>query len=114
VNILLGKQLGIAISSGNGQNTGVNTMFPNPVAAIVSPAASGVPVTFTIVPSGGASATFSGGSTTVTATTNGSGVATSPPFTANGTAGTFHITATVGFAAASNAAAVTTFTEISH
>jgi len=56
--------------------------------------ASGVTVTFT-GPSSGARGTFAGGTTTATATTNSSGVATAPTFTANGTTGTYTVTATV-------------------
>ena len=49
-------------------------------------------VTFEL-PATGASGTFAGGVNT--ATTNASGVATSAPFTANGSVGTYTVTATV-------------------
>src|SRR5262249_17697320 len=54
---------------------------------------SGVGVTFA-APSGGASGTFAGGVTSVVVTTNSGGVATAPTFTANGTAGSYTVTAT--------------------
>jgi hypothetical protein len=58
----------------------------------------GVTVTFT-APASGASGTFASGTfaggTTATATTNGSGLATAPTFTANGTTGSYTVTATV-------------------
>ena len=53
---------------------------------------SGVVVTFT-APASGASGKFGSGATT--ATTNSSGVATATAFTANATAGTYRVTATV-------------------
>src|SRR5262249_45405532 len=58
----------------------------------------GVAVTFT-APGSGASGVF-GGSLAVTVTTDASGVATAPPFTANGTAGSYTMTASIsaGFA----------------
>ena len=52
---------------------------------------AGVTVTFT-APASGASGAF-GASATATATTNGSGVATAPTLTANGTAGSYTVTA---------------------
>ncbi len=55
----------------------------------------GTPVTFT-APSTGASGTFANGTNTVTITTNGSGVATATPFTANGISGAYPVFATTG------------------
>lgn len=49
-----------------------------------------------IAPSSGAGGTFSGGLTTATVTTNSSGVVTSPVFTANGTAGSYSVIASLG------------------
>ena len=54
----------------------------------------GANVTFT-APAGGASGTFSGGQTSVTVTTDSSGVATAPSFVANGSAGNYTVTASV-------------------
>ena len=84
----------IAATSGSGQSTTINTAFANPLVATVKDtgnnACVGVPVTFT-APGNGASGSFAG-STTVN--TNAQGVATSPAFTANGTIGSYNVTAT--------------------
>ena len=54
-------------------------------------------------PSSGASGTFTGGSTTASATTNSQGIATAPAFTANGTAGgPYIVTASVSGATTAN------------
>lgn len=56
---------------------------------------SGITVTFTIVPgAGGAGGTFPSAATTATALSDMDGIATAPALTANGTAGTFTVTAT--------------------
>lgn len=87
----------ITAASGTPQSATVNTAFAAPLVATVttngSPT-SGVVVTFS-APASGASGTFASGSITATATTNASGVATSPAFTANTTTGTYSVTATV-------------------
>ena len=55
----------------------------------------GVNVTFT-APANGASGTFAGGSATATVSTNAQGIATSPAFPANSTAGgPYNVTAAV-------------------
>src|SRR5213078_4811663 len=57
---------------------------------------SGITVTFT-APASGPSGTFPGNVTTANAVTNGSGVATAPVFTANGTAGgPYNVVASIG------------------
>jgi hypothetical protein len=78
-----------------------------------------VEVTFT-APASGASGTFAGGGTTVTATTNSSGIVTSPRFTANETTGTYMVTASApglstpaDFSLTNTAAAVETITATS-
>jgi hypothetical protein len=80
------------------QSTPVNTAFPTALAVQVLDFAgnpvSGVTVTFK-APTSGASGTFTGGVTTVTATTDSSGNATAPTFTANGTTGSYTVTASV-------------------
>ncbi|MGA2743517.1 MAG: hypothetical protein ABSE44_02375 [Candidatus Sulfotelmatobacter sp.] len=87
----------IVATSGTPQSAVIDAAFAAPLVATVttngSPT-SGVMVTFT-APATGASGTFTGGTNTVTATTNASGVATSPVFTANGTTGAYTVTATV-------------------
>ncbi len=83
----------ITATSGTPQSATVSTAFAAPLVATVmngSSPASGVLVTFT-PPTTGASGTFAGGINT--ATTDALGVATSPVFTANATAGTYAVTA---------------------
>ena len=76
------------------QNAPINTAFASTLSATVfsngTPVA-GATVTFT-APSGSAGGTF-GGNSFATGTTNASGVATSPVFTANGTVGTYVVIA---------------------
>ncbi len=86
----------VAPSGGAVQSTTVNTAFGSILSATVTSGGNpvtGVVVTFT-APSSGASGTFPGGLTTVTATTDGSGIARSPAFTANTIAGAYNVTAT--------------------
>ena len=87
----------IVATSGTPQSAVIDTAFAAPLVATVttngSPT-SGVVVTFT-APATGASGTFAGGTNAITATTNASGVATSPVFTANGTTGIYAVAATV-------------------
>lgn len=86
----------IAASSGTPQSTPVSTPFPTALKATVTDTeghgVSGVPVTFT-APDSGASGTFPDDVTTATATTDADGVATAPTFAANGTAGSYMVTA---------------------
>jgi hypothetical protein len=88
----------IAVTGGTSQSATINTAFSTPLQAVVQDAGnnplSGVVVTFT-APATGASAAF-GGSATATATTNLSGIATAPALTANGQAGSYTVTASVG------------------
>ena len=87
----------------------IGTHYPNRLRATVRSAAGkpvvGATVTFTLGPtstgaasggSGGAGATFIGGSMEATATTGSHGIATSPRLTANDVAGGFTATATAG------------------
>ena len=94
----------LTATGGTPQSTTVNTTFPTALQATVTETGSpvaGIPVTFT-PPASGPSGTFAGGNP-ATATTNGSGVATAPTFTANGTAGSYDVAATVtGIAAPAN------------
>jgi hypothetical protein len=80
------------------QSTPVNTAFPTALAVQVLDFAgnpvSGVTVTFK-APTSGASGTFAGGATTVTVSTDSSGDATAPTFTANGTTGSYKVTASI-------------------
>ncbi|MEQ1698383.1 MAG: Ig-like domain-containing protein, partial [Hyphomicrobiaceae bacterium] len=92
-----GSPTQISVNQGNGQSTVILTDFASTLRAIVRDASNNpvpnVDVTFT-VPSSGASATFAGGLTTITAATNASGIATATTLTANATAGSFNVVAT--------------------
>jgi hypothetical protein len=84
-------------TSGSPQSAQVNTPFTAPLVATVTQGGApvtGASVTFT-APSVGASGAFADGTTTMTATTNSSGVAVSSTFTANSTAGSYNVSATV-------------------
>jgi len=111
----------IVASSGTPQAAFVNAAFHEPLVAIVKDAGgtplAGVTVTFNVNPSGsGAGGTFPGNATSATAVTNGSGVAMSPVFTANGTGGSYTVTANtnppVATAATFNLANAPIFTNI--
>ena len=85
----------ISLQSGSGQSTLVNTAFGASLAAIVKDvngnAVPGVSVTFA-APASGTSGTFS---LSATVTTDSSGLATAPVFTANTISGNYTVTATV-------------------
>ncbi len=94
---LAGSPASITATAGTSQSANVNAAFAVQLQATVNDSlnnpVSGVVVTFT-APASGASGTFAGGVNT--ATTNASGVATAPIFTANGTAGgPYTVTASV-------------------
>lgn len=102
----------IAAVSGSGQSATAGAAFAQPLTAhvtvpppsllsAVSDPAAGATVVFAVVPVGGASGAF-GGATSVTAATDASGNATSPPVTANGVAGAYQVTATLTAVAANN------------
>ncbi|MBY0506171.1 MAG: Ig-like domain-containing protein [Bryobacteraceae bacterium] len=80
----------ITATAGDSQSTIIGTAFLTNLQATVTDVngnpVGGVTVTFT-APNAGASGTFPGGLLTATATTNASGVATAPIFTANNTIG---------------------------
>jgi adhesin/invasin len=84
----------ITVFDGNGQTAAVGTAYGAPLRANVQDAfGNPVPnasVTFN-VPASGASVTFAG---PTTVTTNATGIAAAPTATANGTTGTFQVTAT--------------------
>jgi protocatechuate 3,4-dioxygenase beta subunit len=97
-----GPASSVSVVSGNNQNTWVNTAFNAPLVAKVTDSSnnpvSGTTVTFT-APASGASASFAGGSATYTGTTNASGIVTTTGLTANDTAGSYTVNATVAGAA---------------
>jgi hypothetical protein len=87
----------ITATAGTPQTATVNTAFATQLTATVTDIygnpVAGETVTFT-APASGASGTFAGGVNT--AKTNAEGVATAPIFTANGTVGSYTVTAKVG------------------
>ncbi|GEM_PF-1857649 len=88
--------LTLTITGGDNQSTLIGTQFPNPLQVNVSDGIGGVPgipVTFT-APGAGASGTFSGSVTQIIAFTDSSGNI-SLPFTANLTAGSYQVSASV-------------------
>ena len=88
----------ISATAGTPQSTDVNTAFATAMEVTVTESGSpqiGVSVTFT-APGSGASGTFTGGSTTAVVSTNSSGVATAPTFTANSIGGTYNVIASIG------------------
>jgi len=92
--------VGIVITSGSPQSAPVGQKFTAPLTATVTTSGvgtSGEKVTFT-APASGASGIFANGSATETDITNNLGVATSSAFSANATAGTYKVTATVSAA----------------
>lgn len=104
-NIVAGPPASIAATAGTPQSTAVNTVFATLLQATVKDsngnAVANSQVTFTVVPGAtGASGTFSGGATSVSATTTASGVATATTLTANATVGSFTVNATVSGVAA--------------
>jgi uncharacterized repeat protein (TIGR01451 family) len=88
----------ITATGGDNQNAPVGTAFASALQATVTDQygnlVSGASVTFT-APASGASGTFSNGDTTITVTTDASGLA-GATLTANTTAGSYSVTATVG------------------
>jgi hypothetical protein len=86
----------VAANGAYQQNAVVATAYTLPFSVQVTSngtaVGSGVVVTFT-APSSGAGGTFANGQNFDSTTTNGSGVATSSAFTANGTTGTYNVIA---------------------
>ena len=97
---LVGVPTNLAGTSPTGlsMSTTVNTAFPHVFGAKVTDANSnpvtGTPVTFTVVPNGGASGKWSS-LTTLTVRTDSTGSAVTATFTANGTVGSYTVTAAV-------------------
>jgi hypothetical protein len=95
--------VGIVATSGSPQSASVGQKFTAPLTATVTTSGvgtSGEKVTFT-APASGASGTFANGTATETDITNNLGVATSSTFSANATAGTYKVTASVSGASSS-------------
>jgi hypothetical protein len=93
---LAGPAASIAATAGTPQSATVNTAFATQLQATVKDSANnpvnGITVTFA-TPASGSSGTFAGG--VKTATTNPSGVAIAPVFSANTAAGPYTVTASV-------------------
>lgn len=91
-----GAPSAITVVAGSGQSAQATTAFATALQAKVTDGSgnpvNGISVTFT-APATGASGTFTGGVRTATVTTNASGVATAPIFTANATIGSYTVTA---------------------
>jgi len=91
----------ITASAGSGQSAGTGAAFATPLQVTVDDA-NGLPVSGAVVtfsaPASGAGGSFAGG--VDTAITNASGIAVAPVFTANGTAGSYTVSATVAGMAA--------------
>lgn len=108
VSVLLNTSIAplaaLAVQSGTPQIALVNTAFPSALSVVARDIASnpvqGIGVTFT-APASGASATFTGGVSMVTVTTDAAGIAMAPTLTANGTLGTYSVQATVSTLSAS-------------
>jgi len=85
----------VGVSSGNDQSAKVGQQFSLPLAVNVldnyGTAVADASVSFTIVPTDGAGASFAGGGDSTSAQTDQSGTATSPLLTAGTTAGTFTV-----------------------
>jgi hypothetical protein len=94
------KEYMLSVGAGQTQTAQINTAFPTQLSVTVCvngtfPClyAGGVQVTF-VAPSNGASGTFADtGTNTTTVVSDSRGVATAPIFSANGTAGTYTVTA---------------------
>ena len=97
VMVTPGPSASIAATAGGAQTTTVQTAFATAFQALVADAQSnpvpGIAVTFT-APLNGASGTFPGAVTSVMVTTNASGIAKAPLFTANQIAGSYNVSAT--------------------
>jgi hypothetical protein len=91
----VGPPASITVLDGSGQSAAVNSVFPNRMRAVVKDSGgnpvSGVSVTFA-KPASGASGSFPG---SPAVSTDGSGIATAPEFTANAVAGSYSVTASV-------------------
>jgi hypothetical protein len=94
-NTTSGVATSVGVSSGNNQSAKVGEQFQ--LALVVNvldsygAAVGDADVTFTIVPTNNAGASFVGGGTAATAQTTGTGTATSPLLVAGSTAGTFSV-----------------------
>jgi sugar lactone lactonase YvrE len=95
---VLAAAAAIAVSGGSNQSTALGQPFATNLSAYVTDAnnnpVGGALVTFT-APATGASGTFVGGSNVAQAYSNSSGIAAAPVFSANGTQGSYSVTASL-------------------
>jgi len=98
-NTTTGVASTVTLVSGNNQSADVGAQFNAPLEVAVTDAygaaVPGTTVTFTVVTTSGAGATFVGGGATAGVQTGTGGTATSPMLVAGSTVGTFTVTATV-------------------
>jgi len=99
LTVTAGAPATITLAAGSGQSVPIDTALGTSLQVVVkdntSTPVANVTVTFT-APSSGAGGTFPGALTSAQASTDANGVATAPTFTANGTAGAYHVTAIAG------------------
>src|SRR5579884_932788 len=92
-----GVSSGVTAYTGSNQSATVASAYSSPLQAqVLDPNGNpvqGATVTFASPSGTNPGVTFAGGGATATASTNSAGIATSPPLTANTTAGTFTVTA---------------------
>jgi hypothetical protein len=97
--VQVGPPATVTATGGTPQSAATNAAFASPLQATVYDATNSTVPNATVnfaAPTTGASGTFTGGSNTASAMTNAQGIATSPAFTANGTAGgPYMVTASV-------------------
>jgi len=98
-NTTVGAPALVQATSGEGQSATVGTSFANPLVVTVTDAyggpVAGAEVSFVVVASQGAGASFAGGGQSAQVATNAEGEATSPLVTAGATAGSFTVQASV-------------------
>ena len=98
-NTTAGVATAVELSTGNDQSAKVGAEFAQPLTVNVVDSygdpISGATVTFTVVTTDGANATFVGGGASATAQTVEAGTATSPALMAGSTVGPFTVTASV-------------------
>jgi hypothetical protein len=98
-NTTAGEASVVGVSTGNDQSAKVGAQFALPVVVNVLDAygdpISGATVSFTVVTTNGANATFAGGGASATAQTSEAGTAASPALIAGSTVGPFTVMASV-------------------
>jgi hypothetical protein len=98
-NTTSGVAASVGVSSGSNQSAKVDQQFPLPLAVNVLDSYGGpvgdTDVTFTIVPTNGAGASFVGGGGVATTQTTSAGTATSPLLVAGSAAGSFSVQVSV-------------------